>query len=274
MELLRCEGVGLRYGGRWALRGVSLAVRPGDLLAVVGPNGAGKTTLLRLLGGLMRPSEGRVLLGGRAEPWRLPRREVARRLALVGQDPLPPLPLSVREVAMMGRYARLGPLGAPGPADRGVVRRALEALDCWPLRDRSLAELSGGERRRVQIAQSLAQEPEVLLLDEPSAHLDLRHVLLLLELLRQLAGRGRAVVLSTHDLGLAARLPAVLVLHEGRAVALGPPAEAVTPELVRRVYGVEACLDRDPAGFPRVTPLRRFLSREGGVPFEEASGRP
>ncbi len=244
---LRIEAAGARLGGRWVLDGIDATPPVGVLTGVLGPNGAGKTTLLRLVGGLVPPDAGRVLLGfdEPATPVHAqPRRERARRVALLEQDAGTAVPLSVREVVALGRIPHRGPWGGGSAADDALVERALRRARAAHLADRSFAALSGGERQRVHVARALAQEPSLLLLDEPTNHLDVSAQLDLLALARDL---GVTVLAALHDLTLAAGYCAhVLVLQEGRLVAAGDPAEVLTPELVGRVWGVAADVLRHP----------------------------
>lgn len=257
--VLEARDLAFAYGARDVLAEVRLAVAPGEVLAVVGPNGSGKSTLLRLLAGVLAPRRGEVRLAGRPlAAW--PRRERARRLALVPQEPRLDFPFTVLETALMGRAPHLRALGFPGPADLAAAREALAALDVLDLAPRRIDTLSGGERQRVFLARALAQAPAVLLLDEPTAHLDLRHQRTLAELLRARAGTaGLAAVIVLHDLTLAAAVcDRVLVLARGRPAACGSPATVYRPELLAGVFEAPLAVMRDPAtGLPLVWPQWR-----------------
>ncbi len=231
------SGVRAGYGGRVVVDGCDVTLESGALLALAGPNGAGKSTLLRVLAGLLRPTAGTLTVEGR-DLGSLSRREVARRIAVVPQlfDTL--FPFSVREVVALGRTARLGAFGRLGAADAQAVDRALDALELRPLAGRRIDRVSGGERQRAVLAMALAQETGVLLLDEPTVHLDPAHQLATVALLRRLASeRGLAVLAVLHDLNLAALADRVAVLAEGRIVRAGPPREVIEPCLVREVFG-------------------------------------
>jgi ABC-type cobalamin/Fe3+-siderophores transport system ATPase subunit len=225
-------------GGRAILEPLDLDVHGGECLAVVGPNGAGKTTLLRLLTGLLRPASGTLSCAG--QPFaRLSRRELARRIAYVPQIRPARVPLAVEEVVLLGRYPHLSPLQlAPRTADFAAVEDALRRVGILELRGRPVDELSGGERQAVFIAAALAQEARLLVLDEPTMHLDARHQQQLAALLLRLKGDGtRTVVLASHDLNLAALLgDRLLALAGGRQVAIGTPAEILRPELLERLF--------------------------------------
>ena len=253
--LVEARGVTFGYPGREVLRDVSFTLRAGELVALCGPNGAGKSTLLRILLGLHAPAAGSVELGG-APVASLGRREIARRAALLPQESPPELPLSVREVVALGRLPHLGRLQPEGPADARAVAEALAATDTASLAERPLTELSGGERHRVHLARALAQGAPVLLLDEPTAGLDLVHQLQALELLRATVDAGRAAIVALHDLSLAARAcDRILILAEGALQADAPPARVLTPEMLARVFGVRAEVRTDGAGRPFVIPM-------------------
>jgi iron complex transport system ATP-binding protein len=236
--LVDARGVSFAYGGAPALEDVSLAARAGEFVGLLGPNGAGKSTLVRLVAGLLAPQRGQVRLAG-LDPRTAPRRTVARVCALVPQEPRLAWPFTVREAVMMGRAPRQGLLAIATGADRGAVEGALEACDLVHLADRRLDALSGGERRRVFFARALAQEPRVLLLDEPTAFLDLGHQVAAMRMARVASGAGLCVVAVLHDLNLAAAAcDRVVVLSRGRVVAEGAPGAVLTGERVREVWGV------------------------------------
>jgi iron complex transport system ATP-binding protein len=255
---LAAERVEFAYGAQPVLCGADLELRAGELSILVGPNGSGKTTLARLLAGTLAPRAGSVRLCGAPLASRS-RREIARRLAVVPQEISVPFPYRVREMVAMGRAPHLGALGREGPRDRELVERALAALDLEGLAERSYPTLSGGEKQRVLLARALAQDCDVWLFDEPTAHMDLGHRLHAFEWLRgwlaQAAQRG--ALLITHDLQLAARFADRLtLLCAGRAVASGAPAQVLTQELIARVYGVEARVERGPDGRIALEALR------------------
>ena len=244
------------------MRGVSLSVASGRLLAVAGPNGSGKTTLLRLLSGSLVPQAGEVRLGDRLLS-EFDDRERARMLAVVPQSESSPFPVTVREAVGMGRFAHLGPWERLGTRDRAVVEHALERCAVAPFAGRRLGELSGGERQRARIARALAQEAPVLLLDEPTAGLDLRYRMELFHLLQELCSEGLALLVVTHDLNLAARFAdRLLILDEGCARAQGAPIEVLSQETLERVYEWPLRLVKHPGpgsdtGAPQTVPLRR-----------------
>ncbi|BDG02180.1 ABC transporter ATP-binding protein [Anaeromyxobacter oryzae] len=232
------RGVSFRYGARGALENVSFTARAGEFVGLLGPNGAGKSTLVRLVAGLAAPSAGSVRLAG-LDPAHAPRRAVAQVCALVPQEPRIGWPFTVREAVMMGRAPRQGLLALPTRFDHGAVQGALAACDLVHLADRRLDALSGGERRRVFFARALAQEPRVLLLDEPTAFLDLGHQVMVMRMAEVAARGGLCVVAVLHDLNLAAAAcDRLVVLSRGRVVAEGPPADVLTAERVREVWDV------------------------------------
>lgn len=229
------------YGREPVLRGVSFDVEPGRVVGLVGPNGSGKTTLVRVASRALRPSSGGVRVAGR-DPYALSGRVAARLVAVVPQDVVPAFSFTVLEVVLMGRTPYLSRWGGGAAADWARARDAMEAVGVQHLADRPVEELSGGERRRAILAQALAQDAPVLVLDEPTTHLDVRHVLEVHALVRRLAEEeGKAVLAVLHDLTLAASAcDAIVALDRGRVVARGRPEDVVTRELLRDVYGVEA----------------------------------
>jgi iron complex transport system ATP-binding protein len=260
--LLRLEAVSYRVEARDIVRDLSLAVRGGELVAVVGPNGAGKSTLLRLMAGLLAPSRGCVTLDGRPLA-RWPRRALARRIALLPQHTPVDFGFTVQEVVDMGRYPHRGRWRLPSPRDVEAVQRCLAATETLPLAARRVTELSGGERQLVLFAQALAQEPRFLLLDEPTANLDVAHQCRVLGLLHQLAAQGLGVVAVIHDLGLALRgFRRLILLHEGALLGDGPPTAVLTAEAIQRVFGVPARFSWDAASG---TPLLWFPLAEKGL---------
>jgi iron complex transport system ATP-binding protein len=226
------------YEQREVLRGVDLDAGAGELVALVGPNGAGKSTLLRVLAGLVRPTSGRVTVDG-LDLAALDRAAVARHIAVVPQVFETLFPFTVREVVALGRTAHLGTLGLLGGNDALAVRRALDELDAQGLAERRIDRISGGERQRAVLAMALAQESDVLLLDEPTAHLDPAHQRAALEHVARLAReRGLTVVAVLHDLNLASALASrVVVLDDGLVVGDGDPRDVITSAMVQRVFG-------------------------------------
>ncbi|OZM75436.1 ABC transporter ATP-binding protein [Pseudonocardia sp. MH-G8] len=244
---LVAERVRVAFAGRTVLDGVDLTVRRGEWVALVGRNGCGKTTLLRVLAGLQPPDTGTVALGG--EPLAgLGRRAVARRLAVLPQA-LPPVgALTVRALVAQGRYAVRGPLGMLGGGHDRVVDEAMAATGVTGWADVAVDRLSGGERQRVRLALALAQDAPLLLLDEPTTYLDVRHQLEVLDLVRALqAERGLTVVAVLHDLAHAGRCAdRVIALRGGRVHADGPPSDVVDTSLLREVFGVDGTVHRNP----------------------------
>ncbi|MCG5218104.1 ABC transporter ATP-binding protein [Streptosporangium sp. KLBMP 9127] len=260
--VLDIDRVSFGYPGQRVLDKTSLRVETGELIALVGLNGCGKSTLLRLAAGVLRPESGRVSVDG-ADMARTSRRAAARKVALLHQS-APAVPgLTVRQMVRQGRYAARGPLGMLRVGDDAVTVRAMLDVGVEQWADRPVETLSGGERQRVRLALALAQDTPVLLLDEPTTYLDLRHQLEVLQLVARLREERRLTVLMVlHDLNLAARFAERLVaLRDGRVAADGPPDSVVTSELLREVFGIEGRVGRDPErGWPvcypdRSTPL-------------------
>ena len=245
---LELREAGVKVDGRWLARGASLAPRAGGVTALVGPNGSGKTTLLRLLGGLWRPTAGRALLDG-SDLHLFGRRELARRVAFTPQDTHLAFPFTVRDVVLMGRHPHLRRFEREKKEDHSAVAEAMKRADVAHLAGRPVTELSGGERQRVVIARSLATEVDTILLDEPTANLDVAHALDILDLCRELAGDGKTVVIAVHDLNLARRYASHIVLIAGgRVVAAGAPDEVLTDAAILEVFGVRTERAADRAG--------------------------
>jgi iron complex transport system ATP-binding protein len=257
--ILDVQDVRFRYPGATtdALGGVSLELRSGELVALLGPNGSGKTTLVRVALGLHAPLSGRTsILGRTARDW--PRRDLARVVGVVAQREDNLFPQRVRDTVRLGRYPHLGPWAVEREEDRAAVERALERCDVTGLADRWLWTLSGGEYQRVRIARALAQQPRLLVLDEPTASLDVRHEMELFQLIRRLVDtEDLGALLVTHDVNLAARFAdRIALLCGGTLAAAGPPPAVLRQDVAEAVFGwplaISSFEDR-----PQITPLRR-----------------
>jgi iron complex transport system ATP-binding protein len=256
---LAARDLTLSYEGRVVVEGLDLAVPPGRVTAIVGPNACGKSTLLRGLSRLLPPAAGTVLLDG-SDIHSLPTKQVATQLGLLPQTPVAPDGITVADLVSRGRYPHQGWFRRWTAEDDTAVTEAMAATGVAELAERSVDELSGGQRQRVWIAMALAQQTDILLLDEPTTFLDISHQIDVLDLLLDLnAARGATVVMVLHDLNLAARYADHLVaMKAGSIVAAGDPAEVVTAELVRDVFGVESVIASDPVtATPLVVPLGR-----------------
>jgi len=243
--VIRVDAATVTYRGRAALRDVSVKIDAGERVAIIGPNGAGKSTLLRLVAGLVAPVTGTVELGGvRIES--LERLAVARRIAVVPQLPSLPFATSVEEVVALGRLPHEHPVRGMRPGDRAAVAVAIERVGVGHLLGRDARELSLGERQLVLLAMAVAQDAPVLVLDEPTVHLDLRHQVEVMELVGDLNARDGTTILAVlHDLGLAAHFfPRLILLDRGRVIADGPPADVLTPDRIRDVFGVDPAFVR------------------------------
>jgi iron complex transport system ATP-binding protein len=255
MPLLNVDNVSFRYDGQWVLRGIDFEVEKGDFLGIIGPNGSGKTTLLRVIDGILAPQEGAVLLEG-TEIGKLRREALARSVAVVPQYSALAFPFSVEEVVLMGRAPHLGRWRFEGDEDRLIARKAMEMTDTLGLSARDMESLSGGERQRVLIARALAQEPRLMLLDEPTAFLDIRHQVDFFDRIRALnRERGLTVIAVTHDINLAAHYcDRIILLKGGRIGAAGPVDAVITEENIRKAYETKILVDRHPGtGSPRIT---------------------
>lgn len=270
---LRAEQLVLGYGGDPVVRGVDLTLAEGEVTAVVGPNGCGKSTLLRGLGRLLRPVSGRVVLG-EDDVRRLSARELGRRVSMLPQSPIAPEGIVVADLVGRGRYAHQSWLRQWSAEDERAVAHALTVTDTAGLATRALDELSGGQRQRVWLAMVVAQQTDVLLLDEPITFLDLAHQVDVLELLVQLnREEGRTVVMVLHDLNLAARYADhVVAMREGVVVAEGAPRAVIDSATVRTVFGLDAVVAADPVtSSPLVVPLGRPRGRPRTSPQSSPS---
>jgi len=243
-HVLRAEKVAFEYRpSRPVLRGVDLTACPGRMVCVLGPNGSGKTTLLRCLLGRLSITGGRIVLDGR-DISRYSPRSLAKLMGYVPQVARSSFAFSVRELVLMGRLAHTGIMGLTGERDDAVARQAMIMTETLDFASRTLAELSGGEAQRVMIARALAQQPDVMLLDEPTSHLDIKNQLAIYRMMQRLAHDWKmAVICVSHDVNLAARHADELVLmRDGRVIAAGTPPQVITEDLLRRTYDVQVDL--------------------------------
>ena len=253
------RGVSFRYerSTRDVLCAVDMSVAEGEMIALLGPNGSGKSTLLRVLLGALRPHAGTALFLDRpVHEWQ--RDDIARQVGVVTQSEDVAFPLTVRELVAMGRYPHLGAWRNESATDRDAIMRALVECELTELQERAVNELSGGERQRARVARALAQEPRTLVLDEPTASLDIGHEMALFELLARLRTAGVTIVIATHNINLAARYAdRLLLLHRGAVAAAGAPAQVLTRDDIERVYEWPVRITAEDAA-PQVVPLRRI----------------
>ena len=261
---LAFDGVTAGYGPKPVVRGATYEVAPGEFVGVVGPNGAGKSTLLRAVTGDADVTAGDIRLGG-SSVLRMPERERARRVGVVPQTPVPLFAFTVRAFVEMGRHPHLPRLGSLTAADHAIVDDVMERTDTAHLAAERVDELSGGDLQRLTLAQALAQQPRVLLLDEPTSHLDLNHALQVLDLVRSLADEGMAVLGVFHDLALAARYAdRIAIVADGLLRPPAPPSEALDAATIAEVFGVRAVVRTDPVtGTVGVTPVLRGAELTG-----------
>jgi iron complex transport system ATP-binding protein len=273
MSLWSLDRVSFRHRGAIgsAVDDVTLAIAPARITALLGPNGAGKSTMLQLLLDTLRPTAGIVRFRERPLA-RWSRQELAQAIGVVPQSEAEPL-FRVREIVAMGRYPYLGSWQREGAVDAAAIADAMERCDVTRLADRWLATLSGGERQRVRIARALAQRPSVLVLDEPTASLDIRHEMATFELLRELRNDGATIVLATHNLNLAARYADdVALLHQGRLLARGTPERVMSQAQITTAYEWPVSIVRHADGAPQVVPSSRTRAiPPRGAPAVDAS---
>ena len=259
---LEATGIQFAYGQRSILNDINLEARFGEVIGLVGPNGSGKTTLLRIASGSLAPQKGSVYIQGRELPSLRPK-DRARLVAMVHQSPAVPPGFTALEVVLMGRNPHLGFLQWEGPKDIEVCRRVMELTETWEFADRPVSALSGGELQRVFIARALAQETPVLILDEPTSHLDISFQTNVLDMIETIRRKTRITVLvAMHDLTLAAQYCSrIVALHQGAIVASGDPSDVLTVEVVSKVFGASVSIIEHPVhNTPVVLPVGQVVS--------------
>lgn len=244
--MIHAEDISFSFGDTPVLESVSLAVTEGELVGLIGPNGAGKTTFLRLISGVLTPSQGTVTLDGDALD-SLSTHEVGQRVAVVPQQTELSFDFSIRDVITMGRHPYQGRLERLQSADRSMVDRAMEQTETAYLADRPFSAISGGERKRVLIARAIAQDTPALLVDEPTASLDINHQVSVFELLRSLVAQDKAILAAVHDLNLAARYcDRLVLLAEGQIQASGTAESVLQSDRLRQAYGIDTSIEENP----------------------------
>jgi iron complex transport system ATP-binding protein len=255
---LEVNGVSCHYESTKVLENLSLQAREGEFVGILGPNGSGKTTLLRTICRTLKPRSGVVLLDGK-DIYQMTNRDVAKQIGVVPQSPAVAFNFTALDLVLMGRNPHLNRFQFESSYDLLIAKESMELTRTWHLADRPVTELSGGERQRIVIARALAQEPSVLLLDEPTLHLDINNQIEVLDLLRRLCGEGKLVIAVLHDFNLAARYcDKVVLLHNGRIVSYGEPEKVLTKGNISYVFGIDAVVGYSPAtGSLYVAPLWR-----------------
>ncbi len=257
--MIRVKNLSFSYGEKTVLSGVQFRVNPGEIVAIIGPNGAGKSTLLKLLDGILPPRQGEILIAGESL-FNKSRKSLARQIGFVPQNFSTAFDYTVREIVSMGRFPFSSLFSEPDRDGSRAVREAMEATDIWLFRNRSLDTLSGGEKQRVVLASALAQEPQILLLDEPTAALDIRHQAHFLEILSGLCcSRRLTILLVTHDVNLASQFcDRIIVLKDGQICGDGPPEKIVRQDLMEDIYKTPVQILRHPGDGKPVLLLRRL----------------
>lgn len=256
-RVYRLKDVCFRYTNRWILEDISLEIRGGEIFGIIGPNGSGKSSLLKLLSSIHRPQKGNLFLK-EAEIEQIGQRDLARTVAIVPQESYFLFPFTIGEIVLMGRSPHLKGRFFEDSHDWKVAHEAMEWVDIAGLEERPITGVSGGEKQRAVIARALAQEPEVLILDEPTASLDIGHQIEIYHLLTRLnAEKGLTIILSSHDLNLASQYcHRLMLMNRGKIYAMGFPSEVITEKNIREVYGCHVIVDTHPvSGLPRVTLL-------------------
>ncbi|MGZ3589700.1 MAG: ABC transporter ATP-binding protein [Thermodesulfobacteriota bacterium] len=260
--MIEVNSISFRYHDDWVLEDVSFRAEKGEFVGLIGPNGSGKTTLLKILYRLLTPQKGEILF--ELVPMKkMERADIAKRIAVVAQETHLLFPFSVLETVLMGRSPYLGHLMFENEKDLEIARKAMEWTKIVPFSERHMDELSGGERKRVFIARALAQEPEVILLDEPTASLDIQHQIDFLDLILTLnRERGLTIIMASHDINIASEFcDRLILLQRGRIYQMGTPEQVITKENIETVYGCEVWIDQNPiSGMPRISLLKKGRS--------------
>jgi len=271
--MIEAHQISFRYRDDWVVRELSFRIEKGEFLGVIGPNGSGKTTLLKILYRLLSPQHGEIFFE-RTPLKRLHRGEIAKKIAVVPQETHVVFPFRVIEIVLMGRSPYLGHQLFESEKDLAAAKKAMEWTEILPLAERPIDELSGGERKRVFIARALAQEPEVILLDEPTSNLDIHHQVAFLDLILSLnRERGLTIVMASHDMNIASEYcDRLLLLKEGKIYRMGIPEDVITRENIEKVYGCNVWVDRNPISRkPRISLLRKG-AHENGTLERDRSG--
>ena len=265
MPIVHVKEIGFRYTDEWVLKNISFEIKNGEFLGIIGPNGSGKTTFLKIINRILIPQEGSIWLSG-VNINEMKRKTLARIIAVVPQDSPLTFPFSVEEIVLMGRAPHLGKLRFEGKKDFEIARRAMEMTDTLPFANRSINELSGGERQRILIARALAQQPQIILLDESTAFLDIKHQIDFFDLTKTLnKNQGLTVISVTHDINLASLYcDRIILLNAGNIHCMGTPDEVITESNIKEVYETDVLVDRNPqTGLPRVTLMASSPSDQG-----------
>ena len=265
MTIVKLEKIGFRYNEHWVLKNVTFEVNEGEFIGILGPNGSGKTTMLNVIDGVLTPQEGEIWINGKSFN-ALKRDALAKTIAVVPQESLMIFPFTVQEIVLMGRSPHLGKWRFEGETDFRIAHEAMNMTDTLSLMNRSMNALSAGERQRVLIARALAQQPKIMLLDEPTAFLDIRHQIDFFDLIKALNKSQTLTVIGvTHDINLASSYcDRLILMRNGTIHSMGSPDEVIAESNIREVYETNVAVDKNPVtGQPRVTLLSSHPSEEG-----------
>lgn len=260
---IQIKNLRFSYNKMTTLKNISLEIKKGDFFIVIGPNGSGKTTLMRLICGIEKNKKGEINILGKALN-KYSKIDLAQKIAFVPQSIPSDFSFKAGELVLLGRSPYLGMLGIEGKKDMEIANNAMEFTGVRHLAERKLTELSGGERQRVFISRAICQEPSIILLDEPTASLDLAHQLMVMDLMKKLkTEKGITVVMVSHDINLAAMYgDNLLLLKKGSIESMGPPSKVITREILKMTYGCEVLVDKSPVGeFPRITLIPENFSK-------------
>ncbi|MDP8011826.1 MAG: ABC transporter ATP-binding protein [Thermoplasmata archaeon] len=243
--MIEVKSLKFSYNDHSVLKGISFIVKNNEILGILGPNGSGKTTLLNLIGGILKKKEGEILINGKKIE-NYSRKELARIMAFVPQDTSTAFDFNVFEIVSMGRYPHLGIMDSLTEKDKNIIIEALKKTEIYDLRNKSTRQISGGERQRVFIARAIAQDPEIILLDEPTSNLDIKYQIEILDIIERMRSQGKTILMSMHDVNLAVRYcTKIALIHNGNILAFGEPENVINEKNIEIAYGIKGKIIRN-----------------------------